>query len=74
MDSNSLFPCDPRDWSSCLPLRRNGDPFDILVLGPALPGGTMVRGISVGVMFNEKGLDSKVVVSPLDTPAMCRSS
>jgi inorganic pyrophosphatase len=46
----------------------DGDPFDILVLGPALPGGKMVRGASVGVMFmeDEKGLDSKVVVSPLD--------
>ena len=46
----------------------DGDPFDILVLGPALPGGTMVRGISVAVMFmeDEKGLDSKVVVSPVD--------
>ena len=47
----------------------DGDPFDILVLGPALPGGKIVRGISVGVMFmeDEKGLDSKVVVSPLDS-------
>ena len=47
----------------------DGDPFDILVLGPALPGGTVVRGISVGVMFmeDEKGLDSKVVVSQLDS-------
>ena len=47
----------------------DGDPFDILVLGPALPGGKMVRGIGVGVMFmeDEKGLDSKVVVSPLDS-------
>lgn len=46
----------------------DGDPFDVLVLGPALPGGTVVRGVSVGVMFmeDEKGLDSKVVVSPLD--------
>jgi len=46
----------------------DGDPFDILVLGPALPGGTFVRGIAVGVMFmeDEKGLDSKVVVSQRD--------
>ena len=45
----------------------DGDPFDILVLGPAVPGGTVVRGISAGVMFmeDEKGLDSKVVVSPV---------
>src|SRR5688572_9240957 len=47
----------------------DGDPFDILVLGPALPGGKVVRGVAVGVMFmeDEKGLDSKVVVSPLDS-------
>lgn len=47
----------------------DGDPFDILVLGRALPGGTVVRGISVGVMFmeDELGLDSKVVVSQLDS-------
>ena len=45
----------------------DGDPFDILVLGPALPGGTLVRGAIVGLMHmeDEKGLDSKVVVSPL---------
>jgi inorganic pyrophosphatase len=43
----------------------DGDPFDILVLGPAIKGGTLVRGVIVGVMFmeDEKGLDSKVVVS-----------
>ena len=47
----------------------DGDPFDVLVLGPALPGGELVRGAIVGVMFmeDEKGLDSKVVVSPLDS-------
>jgi inorganic pyrophosphatase len=46
----------------------DGDPFDILVLGPPLPGGTFVRGTIVGVMFmeDEKGPDSKVVVSPVD--------
>lgn len=46
----------------------DGDPFDALVLGPALPGGTVVSGIIVGVMFmeDEKGLDSKVVLSPVD--------
>jgi inorganic pyrophosphatase len=46
----------------------DGDPFDILVLGPPLPGGEFVKGTIVGVMFmeDEKGPDSKVVVSPLD--------
>jgi inorganic pyrophosphatase len=46
----------------------DGDPFDVLVLGPPLPGGELVRGVIVGVMFmeDEKGLDSKVVTSPLD--------
>ena len=44
----------------------DGDPFDILVLGPALAGGAIVRGAIVGLMHmeDEKGLDSKVVVSP----------
>jgi len=46
----------------------DGDPFDVLVLGPAIEGGRMVRGLPVGVMFmeDEKGLDSKVVVTRLD--------
>jgi inorganic pyrophosphatase len=43
----------------------DGDPFDILVLGPPLGGGSLVRGVIVGLMQmeDEKGLDSKVVVS-----------
>ena len=43
----------------------DGDPFDALVLGPPLPGGRVVRGVIVGLMFmeDEKGLDSKVVLS-----------
>jgi inorganic pyrophosphatase len=47
----------------------DGDPFDILVLGPPIDGGTLVRGVIVGVMHmeDEKGLDSKVVVSRVDT-------
>jgi inorganic pyrophosphatase len=46
----------------------DGDPFDILVLGPAIAGGTITRGAIVGLMhmIDEKGLDSKVVVSPLN--------
>ena len=46
----------------------DGDPFDVLVLGPALSGGELVPGAIVGVMFmeDEKGLDSKVVTSPVD--------
>jgi inorganic pyrophosphatase len=45
----------------------DGDPFDALVLGPALSGGTLVRGVAVGVMHmeDEKGLDSKVVLAPV---------
>ena len=48
----------------------DGDPFDALVLGPPIEGGTMVRGVVVGLMYmeDEKGLDSKVVLSLL-TPA-----
>jgi inorganic pyrophosphatase len=43
----------------------DGDPFDALVLGPPLEGGTTVRGLIVGLMYmeDEKGLDSKVVLS-----------
>jgi inorganic pyrophosphatase len=44
----------------------DGDPFDALVLGPPLDGGAIVRGLVVGLMHmeDEKGLDSKVVLSP----------
>jgi inorganic pyrophosphatase len=54
----------------------DGDPFDILVLGPPLPGGEFVKGAIVGVMFmeDEKGPDSKVVVSPLDRAGKPRYS
>jgi inorganic pyrophosphatase len=43
----------------------DGDPFDVLVLGPPIAGGRMVRGVIVGLMFmnDEKGYDAKVVVS-----------
>jgi inorganic pyrophosphatase len=46
----------------------DGDPFDALVLGPAIDGGETVRGVVVGLMYmeDEKGLDSKVVLSLLD--------
>jgi inorganic pyrophosphatase len=46
----------------------DGDPFDALVLGPPLPDGRFVRGIAVGIMFmeDEKGLDSKIVLSRID--------
>lgn len=46
----------------------DGDPFDVLVLGPALKAGEMVQGMIVGLMLmeDEKGLDSKVVISRVD--------
>ena len=46
----------------------DGDPFDVLVLGPALPGGRIVRGVIVGLMLMEDGglPDSKVVLSPVN--------
>lgn len=46
----------------------DGDPFDALVLGPPLATGDVVRGVIVGLMYmeDEKGLDSKVVLSPLN--------
>src|SRR5688572_29720829 len=54
----------------------DGDPFDVLVLGPALPGGELAVGVIVGVMFmeDEKGLDSKVVTSPVDRSGRPRHS
>jgi inorganic pyrophosphatase len=47
----------------------DGDPFDVLVLGPALRGGGVVRGVIVGIlhMEDEKGLDSKVLISLTDS-------
>ena len=46
----------------------DGDPFDVLVLGPPIEGGTLVKGLAVGLfhMEDEKGLDSKVVVARVD--------
>jgi inorganic pyrophosphatase len=46
----------------------DGDPFDALVLGPPLPGGDVVRGRIVGLMLmeDEKGIDSKAVLSLVD--------
>lgn len=46
----------------------DGDPFDALVLGPSLRGGSLVRGVIVGIMHldDEKGRDSKVILSRLD--------
>jgi inorganic pyrophosphatase len=46
----------------------DGDPFDALVLGPPITGGEIVRGavLAVLLMEDEKGLDSKVVLSRLN--------
>jgi inorganic pyrophosphatase len=46
----------------------DGDPFDVLVLGPPLKTGERVKGVIVGLMHmtDEKGLDSKVVISRVD--------
>lgn len=45
----------------------DGDPYDVLVLGPPLEGGKMVEGVIVGMMHmdDEKGADPKVVISPV---------
>ncbi len=52
----------------------DGDPFDVLVLGPPLAGGEVVRGVIVGLMYmeDEKGLDSKVVISPIGQDGRAR--
>jgi inorganic pyrophosphatase len=46
----------------------DGDPFDVLVLGPSLKSGTRVSGAVVGLMRfeDETGPDAKVVISPVD--------
>jgi len=52
----------------------DGDPFDVLVLGPALPNARIYRGVIVGLLYmdDEKGLDSKVVVSTADQQGRAR--
>jgi inorganic pyrophosphatase len=47
----------------------DGDPYDALVLGPPLREGQIVKGAIVGLMHmeDEKGLDSKTVLSRLGT-------
>jgi inorganic pyrophosphatase len=46
----------------------DGDPFDALMLGAPAKEGEVVRGVAVGIMHmsDYKGLDSKVVLAPLD--------
>jgi inorganic pyrophosphatase len=46
----------------------DGDPADVLFLGPPLTGGEVVKGRIVGVMHmvDDGDLDSKVVASPLE--------
>ena len=46
----------------------DGDPFDVLVLGDPIDGGTLVRGVALGLfhMEDDKGLDSKVVIARTD--------
>jgi inorganic pyrophosphatase len=45
----------------------DGDPLDVLVLGPPVAGGKLVRGAIVGLMHmkDEKGPDPKIVLAPL---------
>ena len=45
----------------------DGDPADILVLGPALPGGEIVKGRIVGLMLmtDTGDIDAKVVATPV---------
>ena len=46
----------------------DGDPFDVVVLGPKLESGTVAKGAVVGIyhMVDEKGFDPHLVVSPVD--------
>jgi inorganic pyrophosphatase len=45
----------------------DGDPFDVLVLGPPIAGGQTVHGAIVGLLLmdDEKGSDGKVVISTI---------
>jgi inorganic pyrophosphatase len=49
-------------------LSYDGDPFDVLMLGPPVAGGSLVRGTIVGILYmdDEKGPDMKVVISAVD--------
>jgi inorganic pyrophosphatase len=46
----------------------DGDPYDVLVLGPRLRGGDIALGQIVGIMYmdDEQGADPKLVISPVD--------
>ena len=46
----------------------DGDPLDVIVLGPPLPGGRATRGVLLGVLLieDEQGRDPKLVLSPVD--------
>ena len=52
----------------------DGDPFDVLVLGPPLPGGRIAAGVVIGLMSmeDERGSDAKVVLSPIDADGQAR--
>lgn len=48
----------------------DGDPFDVLVLGPPIAAGRVVAGTIVGVLYmdDEKGPDAKVIITPKPPP------
>jgi inorganic pyrophosphatase len=52
----------------------DGDPADVLVAGPPIEGGLIVRGQIVGFMrmMDTGDLDSKVIISPLDDRGYAR--
>ena len=56
------YGCMPQTFS------WDGDPFDVVVLGPPLESGIVVRGAVVDIyhMVDEKGFDPHLVISPLD--------
>jgi inorganic pyrophosphatase len=53
-------------------ISHDGDPLDVLVLGPPTPAGAVVKGVLRGLleMTDEKGWDGKVVISPVDDRQM----
>jgi inorganic pyrophosphatase len=54
----------------------DGDPLDVIVLGPPLPGGRATRGVLLGVLLieDEQGRDPKLVLSPVDAAGQPQNS
>jgi inorganic pyrophosphatase len=54
----------------------DGDPLDVIVLGPPLPAGLATHGVLLGVLLieDEQGRDPKLVLSPVDAAGQPQNS